>query len=201
EPLERETEVPPGAAVPGALLHHLLQLEARLCRLPRLQVGERQVDARLQRVGVQLDELLVDGDRPRVEPQPEVDDAEEVLPLGIERLERERLLELGLGVVDAVVLEELAAPVEMEEEILPGHVTRARRRRTGSLALGHAGGSLHDVLPDGGKRDKRDGRFWFWTRSRCCRRTTRCCRRRDRPRRSPGSTGSSTCRSSRCRTR
>jgi hypothetical protein len=92
--------------VAGALLDHLLQLEAGLRGLARLQVREGQVDARLERVRVQLDELLVDGDGARVEPEAEVDDAEQVLPLGVARLEGERLLELGLRVVDAVVLEE-----------------------------------------------------------------------------------------------
>src|SRR5262249_53744590 len=117
EPLEREPEVAPRAAVTGVLLHHLLELEARRRGLPRLQVREREVDARLDGLGVVADELLVDGNRARIEAEAEVDDAEQVLPLGIARLEGERLLELGLGVVDAVVLEELAAAIEMEKEV------------------------------------------------------------------------------------
>ncbi len=82
EPLKREPEVPPRAAVRGVLLDHALELEACLRRLPGLQVREGEVDPRLERLGVELDQALVDGDGARVEPEPKVDDAEEILPLG-----------------------------------------------------------------------------------------------------------------------
>ena len=52
EALEREPEVGPRPAVPGVVLDHLLELEARLRGLPGLEVREREVDSRLDRVGV-----------------------------------------------------------------------------------------------------------------------------------------------------
>ena len=51
--LEREAEVSPRAAVAGLLLDDALELAARALRLARLQVREREVDARLDRVRMQ----------------------------------------------------------------------------------------------------------------------------------------------------
>src|SRR5262249_30398052 len=64
--------------------------------------------------------------------EPKVDDREKVLAFGVARLELQRLFELVFGLVDAVVLEELAAAVEMKEEVFRRlrfrhPVTRVRR--------------------------------------------------------------------------
>jgi hypothetical protein len=50
--------------------------------------------------------------------QPEVNDPEQALPLEVLWLKGKRSLELALGFVDLVVLEELASSVKVEEELL-----------------------------------------------------------------------------------
>src|ERR1700748_745453 len=100
------------------MLHELVENGARARELTGLQVAERQIDARRDLRGAHANQLFVDLDGTRIMPEPEVDHAEQALPLDVARLERERPLELALRLVDVVVLEELAPAVEVEEELL-----------------------------------------------------------------------------------
>ena len=66
--------------------------------------------------------LLEDRDCARVHPQAEVDDAEEVVALSVAWLEVERAFELLFRFVNAVVMEQLTAAVEMKEEVFLGRI-------------------------------------------------------------------------------
>jgi hypothetical protein len=120
EALVNEPEVRPCPKMIRLGHHQVLEQRPRLFRLARLEVAKREVlgEGRVARKFAH--ELLVDLDRPRVEAEPKVHHGQEVLPLGIARLKLERLLELLLRLVHAVVLQQLAAAVEMEEKILGG---------------------------------------------------------------------------------
>ena len=100
-------------------LRHDECFEERACLfgLAGLQVAKREVLREGRFARVFLDELLVDLDGARVETQTKVHDRQEVLALGVAWLELQRLLELVLRFVDAVVLEQLAAAVEVKEKV------------------------------------------------------------------------------------
>ena len=151
ELLVRQPEVSPRALVVRVQPRRVLQRAPRGLGLPRLEVAERQVDLDGSVVREAVLEGLVDLDGARVEPQAKVDGAEQVLTLGVGGLHRQRELELLLGLEDAVLLQQLAAPVEMEEEVLLGDVPRrlgghrvlGRRRDEPSLRRALVAGGRH----------------------------------------------------------
>src|SRR5262249_67473 len=116
-----------------------------------LQVTEPEVEAYARLARVLVAERLVDLDRARVQAEAKVDDAEQVLPLGVARLERQRVLELLLGLVDAIVLDQLAPAVKVEQEILVRHVAAGLSggRLRGDPRLGGRGLAGHrtDGIP------------------------------------------------------
>ena len=120
EPLVDQPQVRPSPEVVALGEDQIFEQRAGLFGLPGLQVTEREV---LRQRGVArkiADELFVDFDRTGVEAKPEIDHREKVLSFGVARLKLERLFELFLRFVDAVVLEQLAAAIQMKQEIFGG---------------------------------------------------------------------------------
>src|SRR6185503_14774373 len=99
------------------------------------------VDSRRDLVGTEPNDVFVDLDGARIEPEPKIDDTEQPLALDVAGLHRQRALELFLGLGDAVVLQKLAASVQMEEEVLA--VERAGGRALGVGLLGFVFGALN----------------------------------------------------------
>ena len=113
-----EAEVRPGLQVVRLRDHDLLEQHARLLGLAGLEIAEREVLTERRIAGERPHQLFVNLDGARIEPETKIHDREQVLPLGVARLKLQRLLQLLLGLVDAVVLEELAPAVQVEEKIL-----------------------------------------------------------------------------------
>src|ERR1019366_7612378 len=134
--LEGQTEIRPGALMLRIDLDDAAECAPRWLGLAGLDVTERQVDLHGDVDRKLRGEGLVDPDGGRVEAESEVDGAEQVLTLRVERLHRQRLLERLLGLEDAVVLKELAPAIEVKEKVFLHHVASrvcriARRHRAG----------------------------------------------------------------------
>ncbi len=134
--LEGEPEVAPGAGVVRVEHHRLFEELPGVHRLAGLEVAEGQVDAGGSLLRVLADELLEDLDGAGVHPEAKVDDAQEILPLGVKGLEPDGQLQLLLGLVDPVVLEQLAASVEVKQEIFAGDLATPGAVVVAPLGLG-----------------------------------------------------------------
>ena len=85
--------------------------------------------------GEVAEELFVNLDRARVVSEAKIDDREEILTLRVAGLELERLLELFFRLVDAVVLQQLAAAIEVKEKVFGGSGADTRCRWSAVLPL------------------------------------------------------------------
>src|SRR5690606_8111319 len=108
-----------------------------------------------------------------VHPEPEVHDAQQALALRIPRLQRERSFELGLGLVDRVLREQLAAAVEVIEELLVVVTGGGRRIRVGSRGSAGAKARSHrswdgesEWLSRSGNENERLSRAPLWSTAR-----------------------------------
>src|SRR5882724_2543950 len=103
--------------------------------LAGLQVTQPEIHARAHLVRASLDDLFVDFDGSRIQAESKIDDAQESLTFGVLRLQLERSLELFFGLRNAVVLEQLAAAVQVVKKIFAveaaGRGRRFRIRRAG----------------------------------------------------------------------
>ena len=85
--------------------------------MPGLEEAQRQIHTRADLSRTDADDVLVDLDRTRVQTEPKVDDSKQPLTLDVLGLHAQRQLELFLGLADAVVLQQLAAAVQMKQKI------------------------------------------------------------------------------------
>jgi hypothetical protein len=120
------------------LLHGFLEDFAGRLWLAGLQKAQREIDAQRAFPRISARQRLENRDGAGVHPEAKIDVGEEILSLAIEGLEPEGALQLLLRLVDAVVREELAPAVQVEEEFLCRDVAGT----AGSLAVCHVRGTL-----------------------------------------------------------
>src|SRR5262245_31834395 len=108
-------------------LNDALEQIARGTVLPGLQITERQIDPGRDLVRTRANQIFVDLDRARVETQAEVHDAKQPLALDITWLHAEGSLELLLGFRNAIVLKQLAAAVQVKQEVFTVEIDGGRR--------------------------------------------------------------------------
>src|SRR6185369_12760388 len=160
--LVHESQVAPGAHVIRDAQRHFFEAIAGGLGLSGFEVAERQIHTRADFLRANTDDLLVDLLRARVEPESEVDDTEQALAFDVLRLNSQRQLELFFRLADAVVLEQLAAAIQVEQEVF---TVELRRRRFGIVLLS----------TEGGRRGRR--RRQAWPPRRRCRSKARPMRR------------------------
>src|SRR5690606_26072580 len=87
--LEDESQIAPSAGALGGSTDDRLALLTCALELPGFDVTKGEIHPRCELAWTRLDDFFVDFDGARVEPQPEVDDAEQALSLDILRLHGE----------------------------------------------------------------------------------------------------------------
>ena len=141
--LVSEAEVAGGALVLRAQLEQLAEGVACAEQLSRLQVAEPEIETRSLGLRPRMHDFFEDVNGTRIHAQAEVDDGQEPLAFDVFGLKPQRALELFLGLAHAVLFQELAAAIQMEQEVFGGEGSAGRQ-----LRLARAGARLgaHDGL-------------------------------------------------------